>query len=119
MRSHNRQGAQHRNGHRSRLIFDGCVENGGLVEYFFGKDGNAGLQLEKFIQFMKDLQIEVTVCYQANFFLSMTQSKLTCCEKQRFVASFQNCLIMKQFGKCSLAFYLNPELQNIHLCCRC
>ncbi|KGN55467.1 calcium uptake protein, mitochondrial [Cucumis sativus] len=59
MRSHNRQGAQHRNGHRSRLIFDGCVENGGLVEYFFGKDGNAGLQLEKFIQFMKDLQIEM------------------------------------------------------------
>ncbi|XP_038898722.1 calcium uptake protein, mitochondrial isoform X2 [Benincasa hispida] len=59
MRSHNRQGAQHRNGHRSRLIFDGCVENGGLVEYFFGKDGNAGLQLEKFVQFMKDLQIEM------------------------------------------------------------
>lgn len=62
MRSHNRQGAQHRNGHRSRLIFDGCVENGGLVEYFFGKDGNAGLRLEKFVQFMKDLQIEVTLC---------------------------------------------------------
>ncbi|KAL0545392.1 hypothetical protein IC582_015274 [Cucumis melo] len=59
MRSHNRQGSQHRNGHRSRLIFDGCVENGGLVEYFFGKDGNSGLKLEKFIQFMKDLQIEM------------------------------------------------------------
>lgn len=62
MRSHIRQGAQHRNGHRSRLIVDGCVENGGLVDYFFGKDGDAGLQLDKFVQFMKNLKIEVTLC---------------------------------------------------------
>ncbi|XP_022993842.1 calcium uptake protein, mitochondrial-like [Cucurbita maxima] len=59
MRSHIRQGAQHRNGHRSRLIVDGCVENGGLVDYFFGKDGDAGLQLDKFVQFMKNLKIEM------------------------------------------------------------
>lgn len=62
MRSQNRQGAQHRNGRRSGLIVDGCVENGGLVEYFFGEDGNACLQLEKFVQFMKDLQREVIRC---------------------------------------------------------
>lgn len=60
MRSQNRQGAEHRNGHRSRLIVDGCVENGGLVGHFFGEDENAGLQFDKFVQFMKDLQIEVT-----------------------------------------------------------
>lgn len=35
MRSHNRQGAQHRDGLRIGLKVGGSVENGGLLEYFF------------------------------------------------------------------------------------
>ncbi|PQQ03784.1 hypothetical protein Pyn_15697 [Prunus yedoensis var. nudiflora] len=36
MRACNRQGANHRHGIRPGLKFNGSVENGGLVEYFFG-----------------------------------------------------------------------------------
>ncbi|XP_019415127.1 PREDICTED: calcium uptake protein 1, mitochondrial isoform X2 [Lupinus angustifolius] len=59
MRSHNRQGVQHRNGLRTGLKVNGSVENGGLVEYFFGKDGKGCLSHDKFIKFMRDLHDEV------------------------------------------------------------
>ncbi|KAE9603697.1 putative EF-hand domain pair protein [Lupinus albus] len=59
MRSHNRQGVKHRNGLRTGLKVDGSVENGGLVEYFFGKDGKGCLSHDKFIKFMRDLHDEV------------------------------------------------------------
>lgn len=59
MRAHNRQGAHHRDGLRAGLKVAGSVENGGLVEYFFGEDGKARLQLNKFIQFLNDLRDEV------------------------------------------------------------
>lgn len=60
MRAQNRQGAQHRDGLRTGLKFSGSVENGGLVEYFFGKDGKDPLQVDKFLQFMRDLHEEVS-----------------------------------------------------------
>jgi hypothetical protein len=60
MRAHNRQGAQHRDGLRTGLKCHGSVENGGLVEYFFGKDGKERLQHDKFFQFMLDLHDEVS-----------------------------------------------------------
>ncbi|KAI9118329.1 hypothetical protein K1719_010661 [Acacia pycnantha] len=60
MRSHNRQGAHHKDGLQTRLKFNDSVENGGLVEYFFGKDGKECLQHDKFIQFMRELQDEIT-----------------------------------------------------------
>ncbi|KAB1204657.1 Calcium uptake protein 1, mitochondrial [Morella rubra] len=59
MRAQNRQGAQHRDGLRTGLKFSGSVENGGLVEYFFGKDGKDPLQVDKFLQFMRDLHEEI------------------------------------------------------------
>lgn len=59
MRARNRQGAQHRDGLRTGLKVNGSVENGGLVERFFGKDGNEHLQHDKFIQFMRDLHDEI------------------------------------------------------------
>ncbi|KAK9280273.1 hypothetical protein L1049_013961 [Liquidambar formosana] len=59
MRAQNRQGAQHRDGLRVGLKVSGSVENGGLVEYFFGKDGKARLQHDKFVQFMRDLHEEI------------------------------------------------------------
>lgn len=59
MRAHNRQGAHHRDGLRAGLKVGGSVENGGLVEYFFGEDGKKCLQLNKFIQFLGDLHNEV------------------------------------------------------------
>lgn len=59
MRSHNRQGALHRDGLRVGLKVSGSVENGGLVEYFFGKDGKACLQHDKFVQFIRDLHNEM------------------------------------------------------------
>lgn len=59
MRSHNRQGAHHKDGLRTGLKFNDSVENGGLVEYFFGKDGKERLHHDKFIEFMRELQDEV------------------------------------------------------------
>ncbi|KAL8109905.1 calcium uptake protein, mitochondrial-like [Apium graveolens] len=60
MRAHNRQGANHRDGLRAGLKVGGSVEDGGLVEYFFGEDGNKRLQHDNFIQFLDDLHHEMT-----------------------------------------------------------
>ncbi|KAD4385106.1 hypothetical protein R6Q59_010768 [Mikania micrantha] len=59
MRSHNRQGAYHKRGIRTGLRVGGHVENGGLVHYFFGEDGNRRLQHDKFVQFLRDLHHEM------------------------------------------------------------
>ncbi|XP_058111432.1 calcium uptake protein, mitochondrial-like isoform X1 [Magnolia sinica] len=59
MRSHNRQGACHRDGLRIGLKMRNQVENGGLLEYFFGKNGDECLQHGKFIQFLKDFHHEI------------------------------------------------------------
>ncbi|XP_068642564.1 calcium uptake protein, mitochondrial-like isoform X2 [Aristolochia californica] len=59
MRSFNRQGARHKNGKRHGLKVQKSVESGGLLEYFFGKDGDGNLQHEKFVQFLKDLHNEI------------------------------------------------------------
>ncbi|CAL5440139.1 unnamed protein product [Camellia sinensis] len=59
MRAHNRQGAIHRDGLRAGLRVGCSVENGGLVEYFFGKDGKKCLQHEKFVQFLRSLHAEM------------------------------------------------------------
>ncbi|KAK7347141.1 hypothetical protein VNO80_21668 [Phaseolus coccineus] len=57
MRSRNRQGANHRDGRR--LGSKDSVENGGLLEYFFGKHGNSCLQHERFVQFLRQLHEEI------------------------------------------------------------
>lgn len=61
MRSYNRQGASHRDGLRIGLKVSKSVEDGGLVEYFFGKDGKGHLQHDKFVQFLRDLHEEVVL----------------------------------------------------------
>ncbi|XVE63628.1 hypothetical protein DITRI_Ditri07aG0034900 [Diplodiscus trichospermus] len=40
-------------------IVTGPVENGGLVEYFFGSDGKTCLKHDKFVQFLRDLHDEI------------------------------------------------------------
>ncbi|KAI3443919.1 hypothetical protein Pfo_000584 [Paulownia fortunei] len=59
MRTQNRQGASHRDGKRIGLKVSGSVENGGLLEYFFGKDGKERLDHDKFVQFLRDLHDEM------------------------------------------------------------
>nr|GEU74782.1 calcium uptake protein, mitochondrial [Tanacetum cinerariifolium] len=59
MRSYNRQGAFLKGGRRAGHRVGGHVENGGVVEYFFGEDGNKRLQHEKFVQFLRDLHHEM------------------------------------------------------------
>ncbi|KAJ0989515.1 hypothetical protein J5N97_007871 [Dioscorea zingiberensis] len=59
MRSYNRQGTSHRDGLRIGLKVGMSVENGGLLEYFFGKDGNGCLKHDKFVQFLRDLHDEI------------------------------------------------------------
>ncbi|XP_027329326.1 calcium uptake protein, mitochondrial-like isoform X2 [Abrus precatorius] len=59
MRSRHRQGVHHRDGLRIGLKVNDSVENGGLVEYFFGKDGNECLQHDKFVKFLRDLHDEI------------------------------------------------------------
>ncbi|KAL6523508.1 hypothetical protein OROGR_017111 [Orobanche gracilis] len=59
MRTQNRQGASHRDGKRIGLKVSGSVEDGGLLEHFFGKDGNQRLEHDKFVQFLRDLHDEM------------------------------------------------------------
>lgn len=59
MRSCNRQGAMHRDGLRTGFKVGQSVENGGLVEYFFGNDGNEPLHFDKFTSFLKELHDEI------------------------------------------------------------
>lgn len=61
MRAHTRQGSVHRNGHRIGYKLRGSAESGGLLEYFFGRDGNKRLQYDKFVQFLRDLHDEVCI----------------------------------------------------------
>ena len=69
MRSYNRQGASHRDGLRFGRKVGQLVEDGGLVEYFFGKDGNEHLHYDKFSSFLKQLHDEVI--YLFSFFRSL------------------------------------------------
>ena len=59
MRAQNRQGSRHRDGRRLGLKVTEPVENGGLVEYFFGRDGKTCLKHDTFAQFLRDLHDEV------------------------------------------------------------
>ncbi|EPS61781.1 hypothetical protein M569_13012, partial [Genlisea aurea] len=59
MRSLNRQGSSHRDGKRFGLQVSGSVENGGLLEYFFGKDGNERLGHDRFVRFLRELHDEM------------------------------------------------------------
>lgn len=67
MRSANRQGAAQRDGLRAGVKVGGSVENGGLVEYFFGKDGTKKLQHDKFVKFLRDLHNEILRLEFANY----------------------------------------------------
>ncbi|MBA0679797.1 hypothetical protein Goari_011545 [Gossypium aridum] len=59
MRSQNKQAARHRDGLRLGLKVAEPVENGGLVEYFFGQDGKTCLKHDTFVQFLRDLHEEI------------------------------------------------------------
>lgn len=59
MRAQTRQGAAHTNGLRTGLKVAGDVENGGVVEFFFGKDGKRELPHEEFEKFLRELHEEV------------------------------------------------------------
>ncbi|XP_011084065.1 calcium uptake protein, mitochondrial [Sesamum indicum] len=59
MRTQNRQGASHRDGKRTGFKVTGPVENGGLLQYFFGKDGNERLGHNRFVKFLRDLHDEM------------------------------------------------------------
>ncbi|XP_042050853.1 calcium uptake protein, mitochondrial-like [Salvia splendens] len=60
MRSRNRQGASHKDGMRLGMKVSGSVEEGGgLVEYFFGKDGTRRLEHDRFVEFLRDMQHEM------------------------------------------------------------
>ncbi|XP_051151692.1 calcium uptake protein, mitochondrial-like [Andrographis paniculata] len=59
MRTHNRQGAVHSDGLRAGHKLQSSVENEGLLEYFFGRDGEKLLQHDKFVHFLRDLHDEM------------------------------------------------------------
>lgn len=59
MRAHNRQGAHHSDGLRGGRNLGGHVENGGLLQDFFGEDGKKRLQYDRFVRFLRDLHEEV------------------------------------------------------------
>ena len=59
MRCQHSQGTRHSDGLRNGLRVSGSVEDGGLVEYFFGEDGNGSLDYMKFVHFLRDLHDEI------------------------------------------------------------
>ncbi|KAL8094660.1 hypothetical protein AgCh_036260 [Apium graveolens] len=59
MRTQNRHVSRHRDGFRYGLKVSGSVDNGGLLEYFFGKDGKACLEHGRFVKFLEDLHEEI------------------------------------------------------------
>ncbi|PWA81327.1 calcium-binding EF hand family protein [Artemisia annua] len=67
MRGYNRQGAFKKAGHQTGLKVGSHRENGGVVHYFIGEDGNQRLQLENFVQFLRDLHHERLI--ELNFHL--------------------------------------------------
>ncbi|KAI3754392.1 hypothetical protein L1987_54175 [Smallanthus sonchifolius] len=67
MRAQHRQGSRQRGGLRNGLKISTPVENGGLLEHFFGKVGKSCLALEKFVQFLKDLNNEILVLEFAHY----------------------------------------------------
>ncbi|XP_010244879.1 PREDICTED: calcium uptake protein 1, mitochondrial-like [Nelumbo nucifera] len=67
MRTHNRQGSRHRDGLRTGFKIGKSVENGGLLEYFFGKEGKSCLQHEKFVKFLRDLHYEILLLEFAHY----------------------------------------------------
>ena len=48
------------------------MEHGGLLEYFFGKDGSENLHYEKFSNFLKQLHDEVIFSCKSNPCLGVT-----------------------------------------------
>ena len=63
MRTFSRHGRKHSDGRR--FGFKSSVstnETGGIVEYFFGKDGKQPLRHGMFVQFLRDLHEEVYSC---------------------------------------------------------
>lgn len=68
MRSQNRQGAHQKEGLRFVMKVAESVEDSGLVEYFFGKDGKQKLKHERFVQFLKDLHNEVCSSFSSSLF---------------------------------------------------
>ncbi|KAK4351419.1 hypothetical protein RND71_030732 [Anisodus tanguticus] len=58
MRAHNRQGAHH-SGLRAGHNLGRHVDNGGLLQDFFGEDGKKRLQYDTFVQFLRDLHEEM------------------------------------------------------------
>ncbi|CAN4097646.1 unnamed protein product [Withania somnifera] len=59
MRAHSRQGAHHSDGLRGGHNIGGHVDNGGLLQDFFGEDGKKHLQYDTFVQFLRDLHEEM------------------------------------------------------------
>lgn len=59
MRNQNRQGSTHRDGRRHGINLGDSVENGGLLEYFFGEDGEMQLHHDKFVRFLRKLHDEI------------------------------------------------------------
>ncbi|KAF5742029.1 Calcium-binding EF hand family protein [Tripterygium wilfordii] len=59
MRDQYTQGARRKDRRRAGFKTSESVENGGVVEYFFGKDGKSCLKHERFVQFLRDLHDEI------------------------------------------------------------
>ncbi|CAN6681313.1 unnamed protein product [Malus baccata var. baccata] len=60
------QGKQNMEGHRPKV----SVEDKGLLEYFFGKDGKRSLKLDRIVQFFRDLHEEVCDLFSGLVILS-------------------------------------------------
>lgn len=59
MRDYSRQGKAQGNSFRSGSRMNRSAENSGLIQFFFGEDGNGKLKYDTFVEFLRDLHEEV------------------------------------------------------------
>lgn len=89
MRSQTRHGSSHSHGLRTGMTVSGDIENAGLVELFFGKDGKRQLPLEQFEKFLRDLHKEVTVCPALAIEYALTRLNVLKDVRRRHIEGFK------------------------------
>ncbi|KAL7224899.1 hypothetical protein ACSBR1_026220 [Camellia fascicularis] len=114
MRTHNRQGAHHRDGLRIGLKVSGSIEDEGLLEYFFGKDGKQCLEHGKFVQFLRDLHDEILQLKFAHYDYK-SQGTISANDFTLSVVAPANMRHVNKFLDCVEELNDEPNLKGIHI----
>jgi hypothetical protein len=104
MRDYNRQGKAQRNGLRTGLKVNRSVENSGLMQFFFGEDGNGKLKYDTFVEFLRGLHEEVQKIFN-KVIMEVTHVIFTLF-LSRFNIRYCNKLASKLFSSSDYSFFI-------------